>query len=58
MKVMIVKVNEPYFTELGVKVFIELTKRTSYFVVSDKKFQEICATIRATGRNVYSLMSW
>jgi len=58
MRVMIVKPNEALFKGFGVKIFITLTKNTSYFVVSDTKFQDICKQITESGNNIHTLMSW
>jgi hypothetical protein len=58
MKILIAKANEPFFKELDEQIkFNKATKNTSWFSISEKKYEQLVKTLREWGFNTFALMS-
>jgi len=59
MDILIIKANEKIFSNINPKLkFVESTKNTSIFKITEKKFIELRNKLRELGFNPYSIMSW
>ena len=58
MTVLIAKQNQEIIKGISKVKFIESTKNTCTFNISEKKFLNLLSEIRLLGYNPYALMSW